>query len=391
VLLMVIIFAVILASGADDDEVDGEETLAFDVDTTATAETVETPEPDPEPAATPTPEPTPEPEDSDAGDDSDEITMTPTPTPTLETVAEEPPPEEPTPVPQQPDPTPEPIVGEFGELPPGDMPSGSPAEALNLQFNLDMSLQAVPSQATVYQIQRRQWTLEDVQNLASRLEIDAEVVDQGNGSFRAEGASASIYISPNSVQYIRPSAPDTVPELPGNDQLIEMARNWLTSNGLVGADVGTGQVLDRDAGSGRAFVQLKPVDPPSIISATPSAGVTVRGDGVVVEATLNWPASLYGSTYSLRSAEDLWADATQGRSFIEINVNDLPANFQGAGATATITNASVSYTIAGNPQGTQYLVPVVVFSGTATIEGGASPVPIRLYVQAAAAQAIPRG
>ena len=385
-LLLVIAVAVIIAAGGDDDDDSDDVDIAIDTDAIAT-ETAE--------AEIASLTPTPNPEDelvplTPGADDTEDTEITPTPTATPVPIDETQAPT-PTPAPEEQAPAPPPLVGDFGELPPGDMPSGSPAEALSMQFNLNMSLQAIPSQAPAYQMHRRQWTMADVQNLASRLGIDADVVDQGGGSFRAEGGTASIYISPTTIQYVRPSTSDTVPQIPGNDQLVQMARTWLVDNGLTGADVGSGRVLDRDESSGKAFVLLKPVEPADIISATPSAGVTVRGDGVITEASINWPSSLSASTYGLRSAEALWADATQGRGFVDINANDLPPNFQGASATVNITGGGVAYTIAGSPQGTQYLVPVAVFSGTANVEGGSGAVPVRIYVQAAAAQAVPRG
>jgi hypothetical protein len=389
VLLMVIIVAAIIAAGNNGDDDTEDISLITDADATETAEAAEstpTPEPTIEVEATPTPDATNE-DDEDADDEEIELTPTPTPEPTPEVVAEEQSVEEPTPVPEsQPEETiPEPdlVVGDFGELPPGNMPSGDPSITGGFQMNLDMSLQNVPTLAAAYQVNSRQWSLGEVQNLADRLGVQAEIVDQGGGSFRAEGPEASIYISPMMTQFIR-STGGSGP-LPGNDQVIQIARSWLVENGLVGADAGSGRVVDRDDVGGRATVQVKPVDPPEIISATPSARVTVQGDGTVVEATISWPGSLQSSTYSLRSAQALWADASQGRGFI-----DLPPSFQGATGTITITSSRIAYTIAGSPQGSQYLVPVVAFSGTATTSGGDSS-SVNIYVQAVAAQAVPRG
>lgn len=383
-LLVVVIIAIVATGGEDGDEEndDGELSTADIATATAEAEaamTELTPTPDPSDELVPmTPEPSPTSEE-DAG---------PTPTPTAVQVAEEPAPT-PTPVADDPPPADPPVTGDFGELPAGDMPSGSPADALNLQFNLNLDLQSLPGQAAAYQINRRQWTLEDAQSVVSSLAIDADVVDQGGGSFQAEGSTASIYINPASIQYVRTSSPDEDVTLPGNEQLIQTARNWLTENGLVAGNLGSGEVRNRNEQSGIANVLLSPAEPSNIISGTPSARVSVRGDGIVTEATISWFQSLTGSTYGLRPAEDLWADAISGRGFIDINANDLPSGFQGASATANITSAWVAYTIAGSPQGTQYLVPVMVFSGTANVEGTSAPV--NIYVQAAAAQAVPRG
>jgi hypothetical protein len=377
VLIVGIVVAILASGGSNDDEND----VAVDPDATPTAAVEESDDngvadgdATPEPEATPGIDETPEPEATPDAD-NEEIAATPEAEETPEVA---------------PEPTPVPIVGDFGELPAGDMPSGSPADAMNLEFRLDMSLQAIPREATVYQIQRRQWTLESVTELVQRLGIEGEVVDQGGGSFRAEGPAASIYISPNSVQYVR--AADGEPaELPADEQLTQMARSWLTNNGLVGADLGPGRVLDRDTERGNAFVLLKPVEPAEIISATPSAGITIRGDGVVQEALINWPQSLQGSTYSLRTPEQLWDDASRGRDFIEVDINRLPGDFQGRSGSVTITSAGLAYTIAGGAGGSQFLVPIVVFSGTANIEGVEQPIPMRVFVQAVAAQVAPRG
>jgi hypothetical protein len=373
---MIGVVALILVAGSNNDDEDEE--VAADVNTTPTVvDDVETPELTPEIELSPTPE---------AVDDDDESMPTPEPTP-RETPEATPEPAEPTPAPS---PTPPPLVGDFGELPASDMPSGSPAEALNLEFHLDMSLQAIPAQAPVYQIERRQWTIEDAANLASRLGIQGDVADQGD-SYRVEDEAASVYISSSMIQYIRPFTTEEIPDLPENEQLAQMARAWLTDTGIVGADIGPAQVLDRDPDSGRAFILVKPVQPPDIISATPSASVTIRGDGVVTEAMVNWPRALHASTYGLRSPEDLWGDASRGRHFVDIDVNQLPAGFSGASGTVTITSSSLAYTISGSPQATQFLVPVVVFSGTANIQGADGPIPVRIYVEAVSAQASPRG
>jgi hypothetical protein len=370
--LMIGLVVVILVSGSNGDD---EDDVAADSDLTPTA-VVETPESDQD-------EPTPTPE---ATDDNDE--HTPTPEPTAEDRPEETPESEPTPAPT---PTPEPLVGDFGELPAGDMPSGSPAEALNLAFQLDMSLQGIAREAPVYQLDRRQWTEDEVINLAAQLGIDGDVIDQGNGSFRVEGSGSSVYVSSSLVQYIRPATTDDVPDLPNNQELTQMTRSWLTESGLVGADIGPTEVLDRDPDSGKAFVMVKPVEPPDIISATPSAAVTIRGDGVVTEAMINWPRSIRSSTYGLRSAENLWADASRGRHFVDIDIDLLPPDFPGASGTVTITSSGIAYTLAGSQAGNLYLVPVVVFSGSAIIDGADTSIPVRIYVEAVGAQASPRG
>jgi hypothetical protein len=385
IIIMAVFVILVIVSGNDDDE--DENDVAIEPTPTAEVGTVTvTPDPEPEeandePAATPdVPEATPTPEDeTDETDDTDDTVEEETPTPISEPIVE-------------PTPTPAPLVGDFGDLPSADIPSGSPADALNLDYNLDMSLQTVPTQAPAYRLQRRVWDADSVAQLAESLDIDGEVVDQGNGSFRIEGSTASLYITPGLTQFVRTGPPpDDLPGLPGNDQLQQVARAWLLEHQLVGADIGPVEVLDRDEEDNLAFVLVKPVDPPNIIAATPSAGLSIRSDGVVVEAMVNWPQSLQSSMYGLRSAESLWNDASRGQQFVDINQAMLPPDFAGASGTVTITSASISYTLAGSPMGEQYLVPIVVFAGTATVDGAAQPIPVRIYVQAVGAQAAPRG
>lgn len=381
ILLMVGLVVIILASSGEDNGDNDDGALAGNEQTPeATTPPEDDEEDETEPPIAPTP--TPQAEEDEVAD--------PTATSPAEPTDEPDPTPDPSPTPA-PEPTPAPLVGEFGELPAGDMPSGSPADSLNLEYRLDMSLQSLPAEAPAYLMQRRSWSAEGVQALANQLGLEGEVVDQGNGSFQVEGQSASLYISSTVVQYVQTAAPEQAPPLAGDQELAQMARNWLTQNGLTGADTGQGQVLDRDEESGRAYVQIKPVEPANLISATPSAGITLLGDGTVIEAMINWPESLQASNYGLRSADELWSAITQGRGFIDIDVNALPADFQGRSGTITATSASIAYTVAGSPQGSQYLVPVAVFSGTANIEGVENPIPVEMSIEAVSAQTSPRG
>jgi hypothetical protein len=320
---------------------------------------------------------------------------TPTAAPSEEPTAEEGTevPETPTPEPPTPtiEPTPTPLVGDFGDLPAPDMPSGNSARRpITLDYRLDLSLQLVPTEAPVYALQHRAWTLEEVEAVATALGIESEVVDQGGGSFRT--ADGSLYISGDLVRYIN-SAPDASgeAELPGDDALIQMARNWLIEHRLVGADAGPGSVRLRDEDAGRAIVAIKPVEPESILSAAPEAAVTLTADGTVLQADVQWPAALNRSDYGLRSAEDLWNDIRAGRGYLEIDPAALPASDGALTGSANLTSVSLAYSLAGSPATQQFLVPLVVFAGQAEIEGADGPIPIKVYVPAVGAQVAPRG
>lgn len=283
-----------------------------------------------------------------------------------------------------------PATGAFGELPPADIPTGNAAgRQMSLDYRLDMSLQQVPQNAAVYQLQPRTWTKDDVGALAKSLGLTGAVSDQG-GAYRVSGGG-DLYVAGNFVQYIAgaETATPTHAPLPDDAAAVQTARSWLLRHDLVGANLGAGQVVARDEQAGKVQVRIKPADPDSILSATPSATVTLGPGGQVQEADCRWPGDTQQASYGLRGADALWSDAKQGQGYLEVDPNALPAgNLQG---TATITGASIAYTIAGSPSGVQYLVPLVVFDGQATFQGAKAPVAIKVYVPAVSAQSAPRG
>lgn len=291
-------------------------------------------------------------------------------------------------------PTPTPLVGDYGNLPSADIPSGTPgSRRLNLTFHLNMSLSDIPQQAPVYELQPRTWTQADVETLAKSLGITGKVTDQGNGSFSVTG-NGSLYISSSLVQYIAAQAsgtPTTNQPLPQNTALVQTAREWIIRQNLLGATIGPGTVISRDENLNIAQVQFKPVEPTQLLSAIPSANITINGAGAVIEAYIRWPASMPRSTYGLRPASALWSDATTGMGYIEVDDSALPAGTGALPGDVTITSTSIAYTTAGAPETKQYLVPLVVFEGQATVTGVSNPIPISIYVPAVAAQSAPRG
>lgn len=288
-------------------------------------------------------------------------------------------------------PSPAPSGGEFGDLPAPEMPSGNPVNRrLSLHYRLDMSLQQIPNTAPVYQMLPKDWTHEQVADIAQRLGVTGEIVDQGSGSFRASGGG-NLYVTENLVQYIADAKPPAG-ELPGDDALLQSARDWLLNHNLLGgADIGPGSVQDRNTDTGRATVAIKPIEPDKILAAIPSAAVIIGTDGSVVEANIRWPASLRKASYTLRSADGLWADAGAGRGYVDIDPQLLPEGSNQLMGTATARSVSLAYTVAGNTAAKQFLVPLVVFEGEAKINGVDAPVPIRIYVQSVSQQLAPRG
>ncbi len=281
--------------------------------------------------------------------------------------------------------------GEFGDLPAPEMPSGNPVNRrLSLSYRLDMSLQQIPGAAPVYQMQPKVMTLEQVTDLARQIGVTGDIVDQGSGSFRASGGG-NLYVTENLAQYIAEANPPAG-ELPADDALIQSARSWLLSHNLLGgADIGPGSVQDRNKDAERATVVFKPIEPEHILSAIPSATVTIGTDGSIVEANVQWPASLRKASYTLRSADDLWADAGAGRGYVDIDPQLLPEGSKQLIGVATARSVSLAYTVAGNTAANQFLVPLVVFEGQAKINDVDAPVPVRIYVQSVSQQVAPRG
>lgn len=296
--------------------------------------------------------------------------------------------QQPTPAPTSAQPTATPVVGSFGPLPPALLSTGnSVGRTLNFDYHLNMSLQMIPTTAPAYEFQNRQWTLDQAKTLAQSLGITGDVASQGNGTYQASG-NGSLFVSGNVVQYVgAQSATPVAAPLPSSDFAIQAARNWLLQHQLVGADAGQGSITDQNKATGRTLVVIKPVEPSGILSATPSAAVTVGADGTVLEANIQWPASLQSSTYGLRGASDLWSDVTSGRAYVEISPDQLPSG--PISGTVTVTSASLAYTITGGSTAKQFLVPLVVFAGQARING--ADVPVKMYVQAVSAQVAPRG
>jgi hypothetical protein len=57
----------------------------------------------------------------------------------------------------------------------------------------------------------------------------------------------------------------------------------------------------------------------------------------------------------------------------------------------TVYDISLAYSYAGSPGSDEYLVPLVIFSGEATINETGDVVPVSIYVSAIAGQATPQG
>lgn len=399
VLALLVIGGVLIwgARGGDDDEGNAADPTTVDVafdnptstvqelptvdDTTPTVAGTEPPTQ--EPSATPTLTATATMEVVPIEEEEIVPTATDVPEPTATEVVEEPTEEpvvEPTSEIEVPDePEVEPEIGEFGELLPAQLPSGGVSSSLSLTYDLGMSLDVLPTDASAYLIDWPIYSIEDVQVSVEQLGIDGEVVEEGTGVFRTEGETGALYVSPSEIvfsSYVEPAGS----ELPGDGGAAGLAAEWLSLSGFVNANIDGGTVISRDEDALRMIVVFRPYEPSPNLAPTPSATVTVGAGGEIIEARIHWPSEVIPSTYGLRSPANIWKTVQNGNGFLEADVSQVSATGFLSG-TATITDYSIAYTLAGGVD-SQFLVPVIQFYGTAIIDQSGEAISISVSVPA---------
>lgn len=298
------------------------------------------------------------------------------PAPTDEPVVEEEPTEE------------APFVGEFGTLPPVQIVSGGSSRSLDLEYELAASLAASPSSATVYMLEWPAWTEDDVATISANLGMDGEV-EGGPGNYQVFGSTAQIYFSGATIQYAYTSSlPDL--DLGTDAEVIQSASSWIYANGFISDDLDGGVIIGRDDDAGRAVVLFRPAAVSPVLSFTPNATVTIGPGGTVVEARIRWPSDYIGSDYGLWSGDTLWNRVLAGEGSIDADLSGVSASGALSGLM-TVYDISLAYSYAGSPGSDEYLVPLVIFSGEATINETGDVVPVSIYVSAIAGQATPQG
>jgi hypothetical protein len=277
------------------------------------------------------------------------------------------------------------------ELPPPDIPtSNQQGYTFNLNAALKTDLDALPKEATVYELIRSTPTLDDAQKLADRLSIGAAVQDKGNGTFEASG-TGQVFVSADLVQYF--SLQDVREgTLPGDSEAIAFAREWLRLTGLLPPDLGDAQVVGRIQDSLRVVVQFLPEEPKSVLSGYPSITVTLGPTGTILEASLRWAEIRRGDVYQLRPAQEAWKDVESGQAYVEVELpeDETPAGTEVKG-TVTYSSVVLAYTTAGPPGGRQFLEPIYVFRGRMRPDGSDNTYPIKTYVAALANSGAPVG
>ncbi len=327
------------------------------------------------PTVTPT---TPSTEDPAASDEAD-----PTETPNETSDTSEPEPTEPSsgePEPTTPPVVDEPISGDFGTLPESLLPSGGVSSQLELEYQLGMSLESLPDEATAYLIEWPVYSYDDVLASAEQLGFFGEPQELGVGIYSVDSDRGSLFVSPNEIVF-RATSFSTSEEMPDDATAIDAAATWLVLSGFVGPDMDGGAVVDRDEGTATVVVKFRPVEPTPNLAPNPSATVNVGPGGDVIEARIHWPSDLFGSVYGLKDPLDIWAKVAGGFGFLEADITSVLATGLLTG-TATITDFSISYTLAGQPTSSQYLVPLITFYGSARIDQTGDEIPVQVTVSA---------
>jgi hypothetical protein len=274
--------------------------------------------------------------------------------------------------------TPAPLEGEFGFLPPAQLPSGGVSSRLALTFQLAMSLEELPSSGTVFLISWPVYSIEEAEFARDRLGLNGDVIEEGVGVFRVDGADGSLFISPTEIVF-RSSGGSGPGDLPDDATAVQVASEWASLSGFVGGDADGGAVVGRDDDSGRVVVKIRPVSPQPNLAPNPSATVTIGPGGEVIEARIAWPASLAGSEYGYSNPVAVWQAVQAGQGFLEADISSVFATGDLTG-NATITSYSTAYTLAGSLAGDMFLVPVIVFEGTARIDQTGDEIPVYVSI-----------
>ncbi len=278
------------------------------------------------------------------------------------------------------------------ELPPPDLPTSNvQGYSFELNSTTTVDLAAVPREAVVYALNWREASAKRAERIAGNLGIEGEVNDRGNGTFDVGSESGEIFVSSDLVQFFTTVPPEDG-DLPSDEDAITFARDWLRTAGLLPNSADEGRVVARSEETQRVIVQFLPLEPQGLIAAYPSALVTEGPGGFVVESSIRWPSIERADLYQLRDANEAWQEIVSGQAFLDIQLPEGVADDQGVvRGDATYSQVEIGYTTAGLPGGSQYLVPIYIFSGRFTPEGGGESFRIKAYVSGVANAGAPVG
>jgi hypothetical protein len=277
------------------------------------------------------------------------------------------------------------------ELPPVDLPTmNAQGFVFNVQATYNGTPSGTPSDAPVYSMTLQSLDGDQAKALADALEIGADVQDQGNGTYSANG-NGKLFVTPGLAQYVAPGA-SPEGDLASDSDVIAAAREWLRSKGQLPANIGDGTIQDKVDNPAQAIVVFLPVSPSPLISSIPSISVTVGANNTIVEASWRWGDISQTDTYQLRPLDQAWTEVVEHRSYVNTT---LPADTYPDGSTiegsAIYSSVSLAWAPSGVPGEQQYLQPVYVFTGKLTPKDSQESYAITAYVPALANSKQPVG
>lgn len=277
------------------------------------------------------------------------------------------------------------------ELPPPDLPTANlEGYTFDLRYALSAELDKVPREASVYELLRDEPTIESVQEIADDLGIDAEVEDQGDGSFTASG-NGDLYVTIDLIQYFSDEEVEEG-DLPSDTKAISIAQDWLRTSSLLPPDIGKGSVITRLDEASRMIVGFVPAEPVPVLSGYPSITMTIAADGKVIDAQIRWANIVRADVYQLMSPQEAWQLVSSGQAYLAPDLSDAGID-PGSDVKGRVTFSSISiaYATAGPPGGRQFLQPIYVFEGRIRPAGDERTYPITAYVAALSNSGAPVG
>jgi hypothetical protein len=298
-------------------------------------------------------------------------------------------------------------VAEFGKLPglaaglpPEGGGAGGPGYTFDFTYSLGGPLAAgwpkLQDKGLAYQL-KSEFTEARVAALAAKLGITAPVVREGwqDGYLLAadpgDGGPSLRMFPVGYTAYMQPYEAQPLPRtaLPPDARAIEIARNWLVTNGFVPTGtLGEARVVE-DLDIGSLFVRFKPAQPADIVTISPFANVQITQGEKIALGSATWFPVMATSQYPLRPVADAWQEVKAGNGILEWHLIEYtgPGDGEITGqATADRVRVAWYLTYAGD--GTPYLVPVYAFSGQVVVAGedGPTSLPFQVWAPAVAGQ-----
>lgn len=260
-----------------------------------------------------------------------------------------------------------PSVQPFANVPPG----------LTFSYQLSGPLSGGGGSADVFRLAWTKPTAMQVDALARKLGLTGPVREMKTGGYTVDGNGKLSVDGRTTVYDPATPLPSTMPPPTDDRAAVVSARSWLLSRDLLPMDVGA---VDVQYTAGAVDVVFHPKNLPDLLSSIPGVRIHMQSDGAVTEMKRMWPTQLTPGAYDLISLDTAWAAVAQrGMPDVRLPLDTtLPPD---AVAQTIIDNVSISYAYAGGTSA-DYLQPVYVFNGHATITGITTSLPVRVAVPA---------